>query len=441
MTSTWKLADPTSPNRLALYSYGVFLVAWFFPPNFYTSVLNEPDLMFLNPLLFVFFTACTLAFVLGVGGATWIFGNVDRTKEPLARVASPLKLCLPVALCTLWAIAYIRDVGAHINVAALLLSQQGGLIKESSSSLDLSSGRLALSVPFLTAALFWSYTRYKQQKPRLIGGRPLFIVTFLVGFLVLIAICLALVDRGTLMSLIIGMTILSIHNRFVAGKLNRKKLILVGCAVVLGISMIFVIFSILRGSNSYQLVLWTFIGYSIASYNRLAAVLSGLIVSPFPGKPVHLVYYLIESIRLEDIFHFRQALNWPDAYSLFQAEFSEIYASGLNASFIWLGVFGDIYTDIEWLAPFFIFGVGFITGLAWVLFRRRNVVGLVLYPWFAFSIVFWIGASLVFNDTFVYLVEAALALSLYEALFFRTAIVEPDGVRLARGHLVESNTQ
>ena len=419
-----KLVDPTSPARLALYSYGIFLVAWILPPTLYTTILYEPDLMFLNPVLFAFFTICTAAFIAGLHLAEWLTKTQQLTKHVPEFRASVMVLCVPVAVATLWAVAYLRDVGTHLSIAALLLSQQGSVIKDSNSSLDLSSGRLALSEPFLIACLWWSYSRYSAFKRFLVGRRLLFIVVFSTGFLVAMLICLSLVDRSTLMPLVIGTMLLWVHYKYRSGSLNRKSLAVIGLVVIGLIGCLFAFFSYLRGSNSSAMVLGTIAGYSIASYNRLAAVLSGLIVSPFPGKPIHLVYYLLESVRLEGILHFRAALSWPDAYGVFLLEFTQIYASGLNPSLIWLGFFGYIFTDIGWLTPLYIGVVGVVTGLVWASFRRQHLIGLILYPWLGFCILFWMGSSIEFNQTFVYLAEAVGAIWLYERMFFRPAIID-----------------
>jgi hypothetical protein len=319
----------------------------------------------------------------------------------------------------LWAIAYLHDLSGHINIAALLISQQGALIKESGMGLDLSTGRLALSEPFLIGVLWWSYTRYKSQTNFTTATRLFFLVTFWCGFSVATLVSIALVDRSTLMPLVIGTAMIAVHHRYESGKLTRSVIVAIGVASIVGLGGLFAIFSYLRGFNNYQLMLGTMAGYSIASYNRTAAVLRGLIVSPFPGKPIHLVYYLVESVRLENVFHYRAALSWPDSYGVYLLEFSQISASGLNPSLIWLGLFGYVFTDIGWLTPIYICAVGFVTGGAWVSFRRRQVFGLILFPWLGFCILFWVGSSIVFNETFFYLCEVACILWVYERLFFR----------------------
>jgi len=159
-------------------------------------------------------------------------------------------------------------------------------------------------------------------------------------------------------------------------------------------------------------------GYTVASFNRMAAVLSGLIPAAFPGKQLHLVYYLLESVRFESIFHFREAFSWPNSYVLWQLEFPQVYSHGLNGSFIWLGFFGYIYTDIGWFTPVYIFLTGFLSGLMWLRFRQGRVIGLILYPWFAFCIIFWVGWAIIFSESLFYFLEVAFVLWLYENFFF-----------------------
>src|ERR1700733_5771358 len=120
-----------SPYGLALFSYAVFLFAWTFPPSVYTSYINEPDLMFLDPLTFVFYTSCVAAFLLGVWAYRY-FGM--STKEaPLAGISTRMPLvylAIPLLLATACCSIYLILLGAKLNLIGLLASQQGGAIKE-----------------------------------------------------------------------------------------------------------------------------------------------------------------------------------------------------------------------------------------------------------------------------------------------------------------------
>src|ERR1035441_5966577 len=59
-----------SPYGLATVSYVVFVTAMLFPPRLYSSVMDEPNFMFLDPASVLFFTLCTAFFVAGV----WLVG-------------------------------------------------------------------------------------------------------------------------------------------------------------------------------------------------------------------------------------------------------------------------------------------------------------------------------------------------------------------------------
>src|SRR5512135_1556495 len=55
-----------SPYAAALLSSVIFLGAWFLPPSIYSIGLDEPDYLWLDPLSFLLFASCAVAFILGV---------------------------------------------------------------------------------------------------------------------------------------------------------------------------------------------------------------------------------------------------------------------------------------------------------------------------------------------------------------------------------------
>src|ERR1017187_2089046 len=88
-----------SPYGLALASYAVFLAALFSPPRLYSSFMDEPNLMFLDPASVLFFTLCTARFLGGVwliGAAVPVTSFVDRPIQP--KVNPTLFLILPLLL-------------------------------------------------------------------------------------------------------------------------------------------------------------------------------------------------------------------------------------------------------------------------------------------------------------------------------------------------------
>jgi hypothetical protein len=97
------------------------------------------------------------------------------------------------------------------------------------------------------------------------------------------------------------------------------------------------------------------------------------------------------------------------------SEFSSIAAGGLNPGFNWSGAFGYIYADLGWWTPIYLLPVGMFVGFLWRSFQRQSVVGIVLYPWAGFSILFWFGWNVLFDLRLALLCVVVAAMSAYEA--------------------------
>jgi hypothetical protein len=98
-------------------------------------------------------------------------------------------------------------------------------------------------------------------------------------------------------------------------------------------------------------------------------------------------------------------------------------------------VFGALYSDLGWLSPAYLFVVGILVGYLWFKFRAGKTFAMVLYPWFAFCILFWTGFNVMFDGRVVELLRMAIALTIYDRLTLRQ-IGQPEdakaGVELDR---------
>ena len=158
------------------------------------------------------------------------------------------------------------------------------------------------------------------------------------------------------------------------------------------------------------------IGYTLASYNRMAAVVHGRIRYEYGGQGTYLINFLGFNNMLNRIIPIAKTLRWPDYYDWWQSEFTTVADAGLNGSYIWSGTFGYIFGDLGWLSPLWLFAQGVLFGYLWTAMRRGTLAGLLLYPWAAASILFWFTTnSFVENDLTVFLLEA-LMVACYEGL-------------------------
>src|ERR1700753_2989050 len=73
------------PYGVATFSTFIFLLAWLFPPELYSTLMNEPDLVFLDSETLLFFLLCIAGFCIGLLLVDFLFpsrGLLDSTTRP-----------------------------------------------------------------------------------------------------------------------------------------------------------------------------------------------------------------------------------------------------------------------------------------------------------------------------------------------------------------------
>lgn len=414
-----------SPISLAMLSYGVFLVAWLFPPSIYSSILGEPDKMFGNMQLFVFFTLCVIAFVAGV--KAW-----DMLAPPRARSSSidePLKsrvafILLPLTALTLMS-AYSSWIIIRNNslIMLLLISQQGEAIKEGGAA----TGAISVSTPLLIGVVWWAYWRHgdiRWKKGELIAVRCAIAVA---SCTVLVAAALAM-SRSQLLTFSTGIAILIVLRRSGAvGSRRRDIAMLLGWSLI-SLVLLFLSFAFVRGTQSSRELLGQLIGYTIASYNRLAAILDGSMRYPYAGRGTYLSGALSFSHLINRIIPYSHMVGAPDYLDQWYSEFGAVDRAGLNGRLIWSGAFGYIFSDLGWFTPLLLALYGLFYGGVWSSVRQGRVFGLLLYPWCGFCVLFWVGSNYLLDFTMIVFLFEAMALSLYKSAFAKRTDAAANGV-------------
>jgi hypothetical protein len=408
-----------SPYGLAMISYLVFLFAWVFPPGLYTEYIHEPDFMFLDPLTLIFYTACVAAFLLGVRASRYLGTSVPGNTERIVSVRSPLLYLLSPLLAAASAGAiYLMKVGAKINLIGLLASAQGSVIKAANGAGQMSEGRWDESIPLLTVLLWWSLFRARELRLR--GAtKAVFYLTFLPCFAVGIFIGVATVNRANLMPIILGTLVIYIVPKTRSANTKVVRLAFMGAVGSVAAVGAFLFLSFLRGAFALSLLITSLLGYTIVSYNRLTALLNGVMHYAYEGHGVYLVPAFVSDEKVNYLFNLADRFGWPSSFALFQTEFLSTSAAGLNPAFIWAGAFGYVYSDIGWWTPLYWCFIGVIAGVLWDKFSACRSVGLVLYPWVAFTVLMWCGGNLIFRTNFIQYCEFAVVLYIYDKLFLR----------------------
>jgi hypothetical protein len=419
------IRNVVSPYGLALVSFAVFLVAWAAPPSLFMEYAGEPDILYLNPVALSFYGCCVLLFV--AGARTFeVFRPQGSVAEPRFSSGAPLRfLLVPLGVSTLLCAASVVVLNGKVsNLAGLFFSQQGALIKLANASGQAEEGSWGYVLTFHTGMLWWAYSR-SQQLRMSNAFRVIFRCCFAVAIVVGIVTALIKVDRTNLIPIISGIFIIYLYSRLAGREISLSRLLGLSGGLAAALLATFAAISYIRGASDARLLMVGVFGYTAASYNRLAAELNGLLHYSFGGRGIYLSNFVAFNNTINRIIPFNQLMGGPTARGVYFSEFSSIAAGGLNPGFNWSGAFGYLYADLGWWTPVYLFPVGMLNAYLWRAFRARSVAGIVLYPWAAFSILFWFGWNVLFDLRFALLLVVAAAMGTYEACLLgrRTAPV------------------
>ncbi|HEV2275808.1 MAG TPA: hypothetical protein VGR96_16675 [Acidobacteriaceae bacterium] len=402
-----------------MVSYCIFLFAWFFPSGLYTEYIHEPDLMSLNPLALTFYTCCVAAFIGGSRASRLLTRGFRKSSVAKIEVRSPLPyLMIPMIVGIVLCCVYLIVLGGKINFVALLTSQQGNAIKAAGQVGQLETGRWSSALFVLTGILWWA--QYRSGQISLSGtNRMIFRATFFTGAVIDLLTCVATVDRTNLMPLIAGLSIIWLFVKTRDEKVKIIKLLGAGLISGLGVVAIFLLVSMLRGDVAVRLLIMGLLGYTIVSYNRMAALLLGVMHDSYEGRGVFLFPILRENTTLNSIFHFSDRFGWPNSLSLWLSAFNSVSSAGLSQAFNYYSVPGALYSDLGWWTLAYMCGLGIISGVVWFHFKAGKTAAVILYPWCAFCILFWTGFNAMFDGRVLGILELALIMMVYDKVRVR----------------------
>jgi hypothetical protein len=416
------ISNLVSPYGLASISFLVFLFSWLFPPSIYTWVMGERDILFLNPPTFIFYVLCVASFAVGV----WISypQQVPLSIPKLsARVPAVIFLLLPLLVVMLIAARdMLQTLRETPNLLLMLAAQQATDLKGATPLVT--QGQLASTAPTLVALSWWALWRFWQF--RMTGWRA-FIVRFVVilAVLTIIGSSVILISRNLIMEAVAGMALLYILHRQAEGRLSLAFATRIAAIFVLCIVMLFGIFSFLRGTNSLNAQLYLLLGYSSASYNRLAALVVGALHYPFAGSGVYLSSFASFNEAFHRLIPLNRIFHWPDFFAEWTSEFGAVERAGLSGSLVFVSAFGFIFCDLGWFSPLLLLLYGLAYGLLWRAMRRSSVVGVVCYPFFSFCILFWFGTNLLLDSSLIPFLKYSIYLFIYEKLFLSRSPAVP----------------
>lgn len=407
-----------SPYGISVISTLVFGLAWILPGHFYASLMGEPDLMFLDPELLLFFLLCVLGFWVGLLTMDFFSPSPSLVESnPRFLKAPGVLLALPLIATTIFSVLVGLELfRQNPDLLTRLLNQEGQAVK--SEVADTQFGILGWGATMHTVVLWWVYWRLWNVSSEEGGLRRQWFLwlVFGIGFLVQIAESMLLVSRSDLMPVFGGLAIL-----YLIKKIKRDQIKIWGVLkyllfFMIAIVLLFVSFGFYRGEAGIMIAFQSFLGYTLSSYNRMAALVHGTMHYPFAGRGLYLFSSLSTNHTLRQILPFKDAFRWPEYQDLWASEFQAPSAAGLDSRLIWSGAFGYLFSDFGWFTPMVLIGYGLVYGFIWKQMKRGTVIGIVLYPWLAFSALAWFTGNMAFAYQFPFFLIAAFFLMAYEKL-------------------------
>lgn len=425
---SWLLENVVSPYGLAIFSYAFFLFSCLIPPSVYNHYIDEPDLMFLDPATILFYTLCVVAFFTGVWFAGWLMPSIRLEHQDLTAKFAPAGFILiPLILgLTFTIISDLILIRSNPSILLFLFAQQGQDLK-SAVAFDIGQN-VTLPPLALIGITWWASCRYSDLG--LDGWRKrLILIALSIAVPSVIVSSILTLSRSLLMVAVSGLAILYVMRKVMKSQITFRFIARGGLAIAICIFVLFLAFSFLRGTDSFDGQVYQFFGYTAASYNRLAAIVNGSLRFPFAGKGIYLSGFLAFNKTFNRLIPLNSVMALPSPIDTFDSPFGAITRSGLDGSLVWSGAFGDIFSELGWFSCVFILGYGMLYGVVWNWLRRGKAFGIVLYPYFAFCVLFWFGGNLLLGSDSAVLFVVAILLAGYELIFTKKVV---RGMRAAR---------
>ncbi|NIJ08069.1 hypothetical protein FHS31_001679 [Sphingomonas vulcanisoli] len=400
-----------SPNAFALIAIIPLLLSVFFPSQLYSLILREPNLMYHNGPLVIFYLSCIGCHISGVLTVGFFANRGLPARQEEIRIDdlwTILSIALGIAVA-LQALSLAITIRNSPSLLHLVFSGQGAAVKKAVDT----EGGLNQAQPLLIVIICWAQFRFLSRRHELSDvhrfyARSLLIVAVLMS--VMGAVLKA--ARYEAIPLLLGLLVIWLRT----SKNAQSTLASMGKLIIGGVGgiIVFGAFSAFRGKTSAAASLYQLMGYGPASFNRLAAMLDGRLVLSSHGSGIYAVAFLHYMPIVHNFIDTEALFGLPPAPNWFLSEFVAVGNAGLNSAMIWDTVFGYYRSDLGNGVFPFAFLLGIYAGLAWNSFKHGRVFGLALYPYCAGTIVLWFSFPFLTRPSFFTSLGAALFLKIAE---------------------------
>ncbi|WP_272989097.1 oligosaccharide repeat unit polymerase [Spongiibacter tropicus] len=394
-----------SPFHLWCATTAIFLVAVIFPPSYYEKVIGEPNFMFANVAMIAFYGFSSLIFFGGVGLSRYFRSGLAVRDLGRYRKSWLLPRVVAIAAIANIADAFFSGSSGHL-LADIILNQEGYKIKDGEVGVD--GGLLNIAC----IGIYWFALGVslfeKGRKDRL--HWPLRVL-----FISIVLSSIMRLTRGELIPFLIGIVFIYLRRRYDVKAIKLPKAMVVAAFAFSSIVAVFFLFSLARGEADQYKLVSDLMAYTIASYNRLALLLSGGLGNYYAGSGVFVSGFISFNESFNNFFGLSSYMGWPSYQELWASEFREVGSAGLNPNIIWLTNLGYLYLDLGVWAFVIIFFQGLITGYFWRAWSDNEPISLIVYPWVAFCLLFWFGTNYLLDTKFVVFLALGGALRLFLA--------------------------
>jgi hypothetical protein len=410
-----------SPYGLALISSAFFLLSCLMPPSVYTYYMQEPDLMFCDATTILFFSLCVAFFLFGVWLIDFVFPIKPIVEDARStRIPPVLFILIPLmSAVVVSAISSLLLIKQNPIIITLLRAQQASQLRTDDGSGVILTGTMNSAPLFLTGVLWWARGRSwslvgLKRKERFIIGLALSC-----SVLAIFVSSTLAVSRHELVLALIGLGCCYIFRQSTRSNVRWAQIWKPLVVFFGGGISFFYLVNVLRYGSGSELQLGPFIGYTVASYNRLAALLLGRLHFEYAGRGIYFSNFLAFNHTINAVIPYGKFMNIPDYFDWWRSSFAAVGNAGLDSGLIFFGAFGELYLEVGWFTPLCLIAYGMLVGIIWQQMRKRTVVGIILYPYCANYILFWFATNSLFDTDFAALLGDVLLLSIFEYMLTR----------------------
>ncbi len=379
------------------------------PPILYEDVVHEQDLMFFNFRLIGFYSLCILVYFSGTATIRFVPPRFTVLRARMSELRPNLGAMIWLPLGAAFAVGLLTCVlllKSNPALLALIMSGQG---QEAKSKLDM-SGNLGGMGAFVAAVLAYTQMRLYQceraVKPMvLLACKSLWWATFA------LAIMTALLKLARYEAIPVVLSFMIIWLRTRASGRPAAFAIGWGAVGLGGVLTLFSLVALVRGAEAFQ----SLMGYGPASFNHLAAVLSGRLQYKGTIEPGVYTLNFINNLPFIHRLTDAQFFNF-DAAADFKNEFDVAAGAGLNRHLIWITAFGYYFVDMGWWSLLLHFVAGVFTGVCWKSFNSQKAWGSVMYPFLASTMLLWPTGAMLTRPPLTISVLSALLLMAWDRL-------------------------